>query len=157
MGLLFCLCLALSFIEYNLLPPLAIPGVKLGLSNVPIMYAVLFEGASSSVILGVLKSIFVLLTRGGVAGALSFSGGMLSIFGMLLGKRAFEGKGLIALSSVGGLLHSTGQILCAMAILSSGRLIYLAPAIIAFGGVFGAITGAVFKALLPYINNIKKT
>ena len=72
MGLLFALSVVLSFLEGTLTPLLGLPpGVKLGLANVVVMYALFFLGRGSAFTLVLLKSFFVLLTRGAMAGALS--------------------------------------------------------------------------------------
>ena len=80
MGLLFALSVVLSFLEGTLTPLLGLPpGVKLGLANVVVMYALFFLGRGSAFTLVLLKSFFVLLTRGAMAGALSLGGGLLSL------------------------------------------------------------------------------
>ena len=77
MGLLFALAMALSFLE-SLLPalPMLPPGIRLGLSNIVTMYALFVLGPVSGYTIAVLKSLFVLLTRGAVAAAMSASGGI---------------------------------------------------------------------------------
>ena len=85
MGLLFALAMALSFLE-SLLPalPMLPPGIRLGLSNIVTMYALFALGPVSGYTIAVLKSLFVLLTRGAVAAAMSASGGIASVTVMLL-------------------------------------------------------------------------
>ena len=85
MGLLFALAMALSFLE-SLLPalPMLPPGIRLGLSNIVTMYALFVLGPVSGYTIAVLKSLFVLLTRGAVAAAMSASGGIASVTVMLL-------------------------------------------------------------------------
>ena len=43
-GLLFALAMALSFIEGTLVIPGLLPGMKLGLANIVVMYALFFMG-----------------------------------------------------------------------------------------------------------------
>mgnify|MGYP000891538714 CR=1 FL=1 len=78
-GMLFALSMALAFLE-GLLPTVAFlpPGVKLGLSNIITMYALFCVGEKRALLIALLISIFVLLTRCTVAGILSLSGGILS-------------------------------------------------------------------------------
>ena len=85
MGLLFALAMALSFLE-SLLPalPMLPPGIRLGLSNIITMYALFVLGPASGYTIAVLKSLFVLLTRGAVAAAMSAAGGIVSVTVMLL-------------------------------------------------------------------------
>ena len=85
MGLLFALAMALSFLE-SLLPalPMLPPGIRLGRSNIVSVYALVVQGPVSGYTIAVLKSLFVLLTRGAVAAAMSASGGIASVTVMLL-------------------------------------------------------------------------
>ena len=84
-ALLAALALALSFLE-GLLPPLPMmpPGAKLGLSNLATMYAAGSLGLPSALFLAVFKGAFALVTRGGMAGLMSLSGGVVSTVVMWL-------------------------------------------------------------------------
>ena len=156
LGLLLALTLTLSFMEYNLLPPLPIEGVRLGLSNITVMYAVFYENVSDSFLLGALRSLFVFLTRGAVAGFLSFCGGVFSIFIMLLGKKAFGRGKIILISLCGGAFHSIGQLLGATMVLKSYRtVLYLSPIITVLGAIFGVCTAVILKIIIPKLKIIK--
>ena len=84
-GLLFALAMALSFIEGTLVIPGLLPGMKLGLANIVVMYALFFMGPKQALVLDVLKAFFVFLVSGWTAGFLSLCGGLLSLLGMWLG------------------------------------------------------------------------
>ena len=60
-GLLFALAMALSFIEGTLVIPGLAPGMKLGLANIVVMYALFFMGARQALYLDLLKALFVFL------------------------------------------------------------------------------------------------
>ncbi|MFR3602616.1 MAG: Gx transporter family protein [Faecalibacterium sp.] len=77
-GLLFALAMALSFIEGTLTIPGLLPGMKLGLANIVVMYALFFMGPRQALVLDVLKALFVFLVSGFTAGFLSLCGGLLS-------------------------------------------------------------------------------
>ena len=80
LGMLFALSMALSFLESMLTPFFGLmPAMKLGLSNIVVMYAVLFLNRRSALYLMLLKALFALLTRGVTAGFLSLCGGALSL------------------------------------------------------------------------------
>ena len=53
--------------------PGMLPGIRLGLSNLVTMYCLFFLGKGAGYTMAVMKSLFVLLTRGFVAGLLSLS------------------------------------------------------------------------------------
>ena len=77
-GMLFALAIALSFLESAITPLLGLmPAMKLGLSNLVVMYALLFLNTRTAAELVLLKALFALLTRGPTAGFLSLCGGVL--------------------------------------------------------------------------------
>lgn len=74
-GMLFALAIALSWLESMVSPLLGLmPAIKLGLSNIVVMYALLFLRTRTAVLLVVLKALFAFLTRGVTAGFLSLCG-----------------------------------------------------------------------------------
>ena len=78
-GLLFALAMALSFVEGTLVLPGLLPGMKLGLANIVVMYALFFMGPKQALVLDLLKALCVFLVSGWPAGCLSLCGGLLSL------------------------------------------------------------------------------
>ena len=92
-GMLFALAIALSYLESLVSPLLGLmPAIKLGLSNIVVMYALLFLRTRTALLLVVLKALFAFLTRGATAGFLSLCGGALSL-GVMLGLLQLPGSG----------------------------------------------------------------
>ena len=133
-GLLFALAMALSFIEGTLVIPGLAPGMKLGLANIVVMYALFFMGARQALYLDLLKALFVFLVSGWTAGFLSLCGGLLSLLVMwvLYYKLPFRPTWFI-LSVCGALSHNIGQLLGAGLILSSAMSLYYAPVMLVLG------------------------
>ena len=156
MGLLFALAMALSFLE-SLLPalPMLPPGIRLGLSNIITMYALFVLGPVSGYTIAVLKSLFVLFTRGAVAAAMSAAGGIVSVTAMLLLSR-LPGvkKQYLLLSIFGGAAHNLGQLVAARFIISNPYVWYYLPVLLVAGIVMGAITGMALRVILPYLNRL---
>ena len=111
LGVLFALAMALSFMESALTPLLGLlPAMKLGLSNVVVMFALLFLPRRQALLLAVLKAVFALLTRGVTAGFLSLCGGGASfaVLCLLLAwPRPVTG---FIFSVCGALAHNIGQL-----------------------------------------------
>ena len=151
MGLLFALAMALSFLE-SLLPalPMLPPGIRLGLSNIVTMYALFVLGPVSGYTIAVLKSLFVLLTRGAVAAAMSASGGIASVTVMLLLIR----RQYLLLSVFGGAAHNVGQLIAARFIISNQYVWYYLPVLLAAGLLMGAITGMALRVVMPYLDRL---
>ena len=88
LGVLFALAAVLSLFEGALAGAMGLPpGVKPGLANTVVMFALLFLGLPPAACLAVLKALLALLTRGAVAGALSLCGGLFSVGVMWLLRR----------------------------------------------------------------------
>ena len=148
LGMLFALSMALSFLESMLTPFFGLmPAMKLGLSNIVVMYAVLFLNRRSALYLVLLKALFALLTRGVTAGFLSLCGGALSlaVFCLLLAL-PFTITGYI-FSVSGALAHNCGQLLGAAALLSDKMAIGAGCSLIAGIGPGIGEGNAVAKAL----------
>lgn len=154
-GMLFALSMALSFFESTLTPLLGLmPAMKLGLSNIVVMYAVLFLRKRSALCLVVLKAAFALLTRGVTAGFLSLCGGTLSfvIFCLLLAL-PFPVTGYI-FSVSGALAHNIGQLMGAAVLLSSALSLTYAPILLIVGLIVGSLTYLVSHALFPAMERV---
>lgn len=156
MGLLFALAMALSFLE-SLLPalPMLPPGIRLGLSNIVTMYALFVLGPVSGYTIAILKALFVLLTRGAVAAAMSAAGGVFSVTVMLL-LSLLPGikEQYLLLSVFGGAAHNIGQLVMARFIINNQYVWYYFPVLLAAGLLMGAITGMALRVVLPYLNRL---
>lgn len=159
MGLMLAVIMALSFVEHMLPPlPLLPPNVKLGLSNIVTMYCVFFLGAREAFTLAVLKSGFVLLTRGPVAGLLSVTGGLLAVATVALLIFCFRDKlSYIVASIAGAVMHNVGQIVAVSVIMGTNMIFYYLPVLIVSGVIMGIVTGTMLKLLLPVFDSTYKT
>lgn len=148
-GMLFALALTLSFAESLITPLLGLaPGVKLGLANIVVMYALLFLNRRQALLLVVLKAGFALLTRGAVSAALSMSGGLLSLGVMVLLLR-FAKPTRLVLSASGAIAHNLGQLAAASVLLGSGLALAYAPVLLISGLVMGWLTSLSLSAVIP--------
>lgn len=113
-GLITALALVLSWAE-SLLPPLGAPGVKLGLPNLAIVFALYRLGWKDACVISLVRVVLVALLFGnGAALAYSIAGAALSL--SLMGVLKRTGKfSPVGVSVAGGVAHNAGQILVAMA------------------------------------------
>ena len=157
-GLMLAMAIAVSWLEHTLpQPPFLPPNIRLGLSNIIVMYCFFFMGRKSAALLNVLKAVFVLLTRGPFAGAMSFCGGMAAILAMLLLTLMF-GTGLTytAAGICGALAHNLGQLAAASAIVRTNIFLAYLPGLLLAGAVTGAVTGILLKAAIPLLSRIQR-
>lgn len=149
-GLLFALAIVLSIVESMVAPLLGLPPfVKIGLANIVVMYALFVMGLRQALFLAILKALFVLLTRGVVAGWLSLCGGLTSLLVMWLLHRLFKKKVTYFILSVCGALgHNVGQLVAASFVLGDVLAMAYAPILLIFGLVMGFVTSSGLTALL---------
>ena len=151
-GLLLAMAVALSALENALPGFVTVPGVKLGLSKIVTMYAVFFMGAPYALVLAVLKSGFVLLTRGATASMLSVAGGLFSVGMMLLANRLKASETMTSI--VGAISHNFAQLLVAWSFLRSIAVLYYAPVLLLSGIVMGLLTALLLRTVLPALRRI---
>ena len=145
-GMLFALAIALSYLESLVSPLLGLmPAIKLGLSNIVVMYALLFLRTRTALLLVVLKALFAFLTRGATAGFLSLCGGALSLAVMLVLLHLPVSSYIFCACSA--LAHNLGQLAGAAVILSSRMALAYAPILLAAGLLVGGISCTLAKAL----------
>lgn len=150
LAILCALAVVVSIFE-SLLPELIFlpPGFKLGLSNIVTMFASCTVGVLSSVIVTLVKSIFVGITRGVMAFFMSVGGGVLSALTTgLLYKYGLKKLGFIGISIIGALVHNMVQVLIA-SFITSEILLYYIPILILFAIITGSLTGVVLKIIMP--------
>ena len=153
LGILSAQALALSFLE-NLLPamPFLPPGVKLGLSNIVTMFTAGAMGFGSAFAVTLIKSLFVLLTRGVTAFFMSLGGGLLSTAAMCLIIRFAKNRfGYIGVAVVSAICHNLGQLAVSIIVTKTTAFVYYTPVLLLSGIVMGVITGAVLKAVMPLL------
>ena len=121
------LAMALSFLESQIPPLVAIPGVKLGLANVAVIFALYRFGAREAAAVSALRVFLVGLLFGSFVSTLySIAGAILSFVVMLLLRR-FKIFSEVGVSVAGGVCHNIGQIAVACVLLETNVILYYLP------------------------------
>lgn len=155
-AILFAVALVLSIVE-SLIPsiPIPVPGIKFGLANIVVMYSLFFLGKSTAFTIVILKALFAVITRGAVAGFLSFTGGMFSILIMIILLFIFKDKiSYLILSIFGAVFHNIGQFTAISVIYIGMNLWFYLPALLIFGIVAGLVTSILLKFILPALKEL---
>ncbi len=150
-AMLFAVAIVLSIVE-NSLPPIVVtvPGVKFGLSNIAVMYALFFLGKKQAFAIAVLKSFFVFITRGAVAAFLSFFGGLLSLIIMIILMVVFKDKiSYLVMSIFGAVFHNIGQFIAISFILVSVYIWAYLPILLISGVIAGIATATLLRFIFP--------
>ncbi|MCR5396503.1 MAG: Gx transporter family protein [Lachnospiraceae bacterium] len=152
-GLCIALAFVLSYVE-SLFPTfIAVPGVKLGLTNLVVLIALVKIGKKDAFFINMIRILLVGFTFGTAFSLLySFAGGILSFLVMMLfyGKNQFS---VIGVSVAGGVAHNVGQILVAMMVLESKALVYYLPVLILSGTLAGVVVGILCGEVVKRLPN----
>lgn len=155
-SMVFAAALVLAIVESILPPvPIPIPGVKFGLSNIAVMFALFFLGKKQAYTIGILKAFFVFITRGAIASMLSLAGGLLSITVMIMLMIIFKDKiTYMVLSIFGGVSHNVGQFIVITIIYAGMNMWAYLPVLLISGLVAGIVTSMLLKFVMPAFKNM---
>lgn len=159
-ALLCAAAVVLSMLESALpVPIFFLPGCRLGLANLAVIVAIPIVGSGGAVSVCVVKSLFILVARGVMAGFMSFCGGAVSLAVMLL---LFYIKqfGYVGVSIASAAAHNTAQLAAAALIMWDIRVfsflwLYLLLSIAA-GTVTGFVAGVCVPPLCKVLNTLDR-
>lgn len=151
-GVLLALACGFSYLESIIHLPLPL-GAKPGLASVVIMFSILRLDLKTTLSLTLLKSVFVLSIRGFTAFLLSLSGGLLSLFIMLI-LFSFTRSSIVLTSVFGAVSHNIGQLLMVGAFYCQSffPVLAYAPIMTVTGCITGAFTGSLIGLTLKALD-----
>ncbi len=155
-GLLLAMMLVLGWVEHLIPVNAAIPGIKLGLSNGVLIFAVYMLDIPTAFILMVLKVLLSCAFLGSPASVMiyGFAGGVLSLTAMALLSRV-KGMHPVTVSMVGGAMHNVGQVGMAMIMLGTPNLVYYMAVLMAVGLCCGLLTGVCADRVMKHMKHMK--
>lgn len=155
-GVLIALALVLSYLESLVPLSFAVPGIKMGLPNIVIVFALYSLGFKDAAIISLLRVVLVSILFGNVMSmAYSLAGAVLSLLVMLLLYKS--GKfGTAGVSVAGAVAHNAGQILTAMLLLETAQISYYLPVLCISGTVAGICIGLISAILIKRIRPKKQ-
>ena len=143
LALAIALAMILSFVESQIPAFVAIPGVKIGLANIAVVFVLYKLGWKEAVLISLVRVVMVSMLFGTLVSLFySVAGAVLSLTGMVLLKKT----GLfstVAVSVTGGVLHNVCQILMACLLLETNVIVYYLPFLILSGVIAGVVIGVV--------------
>lgn len=145
-SLISAAAIVLGYVETLVPLVVPIPGVKIGLSNLAVVFAIYRLGTKNSIYVTALKIIVTALLFSGM-GSLPYSilGGFLSFFTMTFSRKFFSVK---SVSAIGGIFHTIGQLIAAAVVLKSSAVLWYLPYLLTGGAVTGLLIGTVCEKLL---------
>lgn len=155
LGLSITLAMILSFVESQIPVFTTIPGMKVGLPNLVMVFLLYRVGWKETVIVSLIRAFLVALLFGNLQSLIfSIAGAVLSLTGMILLKKT----GLfssIAVSVTGGVLHNVGQIIAACLWTGTAQIAYYLPVLLVSGVCAGIAIGLIAGFLLKRLENVR--
>lgn len=146
-----CLAMLLSFVESRIPPLTAIPGIKMGLANIAVMFTLYKLGTREAMAVSAVRVVLIALLFGSAVSFLySLAGAVLSFAVMLLMRRLrlFSEVGV---SVAGGVCHNIGQIVMACILLETNVIVYYLPFLLLSGTISGVLIGITSALLIKRI------
>lgn len=152
LAMLLALSVVLSLIESLIPISGAIPGLKLGIANTVVVFAIIMYSFKDALVISITRIFLVGLLRTGLFNItffFSLGGALLSIIMMFM---AYKTKkfSTIGISIIGAISHNIGQIIVAIFMLNTINLIYYLPFLLLFSIPSGIIVGLTVKGVLNY-------
>lgn len=153
-GLLIALAFLLSYIESLLPLPMIVPGMKVGLANIVIIFTLYILGLKEAIVLSVFRLILVAFTFGNLYSMLySLAGAILSLLIMILLKKT-KGFSTIGVSIAGAVMHNIGQIFVAMVVIDTVNILYILPILSITAIIAGCVIGILAAILIKRIGKM---
>lgn len=149
-ALLLAAAIILSYVE-SLIPwNFSVPGIKLGLANIAIVFALYRLGNVEGAVISLLRVIIMALLFGTFLSFIyAVSGAVLSYAVMLLLKKLRFSVPTVSI--VGAVSHNIAQIIAAAVILTFKEIIFYLPVLLVAGILAGAVIGILSTVLVKRI------
>lgn len=149
LGLFSALAIIFGYVE--LLIPTGIPGVKLGLANLAVLFVLMRYSWREAALISAVRIVVIgFLFTNTFSILYSLAGAALSLLVMVLLKRSPRFS-VFGVSMAGGIAHNVGQLLIAMAIVENFSLVYYAPVLLISGVLTGFLIGALTTEVLKRV------
>lgn len=157
LALLTAAALVIFVAEAQIPPIIAVPGVKLGLSNIIVLLTMYIYGRREGAVVLGLKIVLGSIFSGQLMSFFySAAGGLLCLGVMSLLKGILTEKQIWATSAFGAAAHNIGQLIVAIAILGTEKLVWYLPVLLASGIITGLFTGLCAQITLPRLRRAMK-
>lgn len=156
LGMITSVALVLAYLE-AILPPIstAIPGIKMGLPNLAIIFVLYRFGFKEAATVSALRLFIVALLFGNVMTlAYSTAGAVLSLALMGILKKT-DKFSTVGVSVIGAVMHNLGQILVAIFLFETVQLGYYMIVLSVTGSIAGVLIGIGANLLLNRTKSLK--
>ena len=155
LGLTIALAMIMSYIEALVPLSFAVPGIKMGLANIVIIFVLYKIGTKEAILVSLIRVILVsLLFSNVMAMAYSIAGAVLSLSVMWLLKKT-DKFSFVGVSIAGGIMHNVGQIIMAVILLGTQQIALYLPVLMITGTATGVVIGIVSGLVINRFKTIR--
>ncbi|HET6498858.1 MAG TPA: Gx transporter family protein [Coriobacteriia bacterium] len=159
-AVLLAIAVVIGYAESVLLPPLPVPGIRLGLANVAVIVALATIGVSAAVTVSIGRVVLVALATGTLGGpvfALSLAGAFASLLAMESLRRAGGRFSVVGWSVAGSAAHVTAQVAVCAVIIESAAVLALLPVALGVSIPLGLGIGHAASLLVSRVGGMSVT
>ena len=152
LGLFSAVAIILGYVE-SLIPVFAgIPGIKLGLANLAVLFILDRYSAKEAALVSVVRILVIGFMFGNLFSILySLAGAALSLTVMTLMKKK-SGFSILGISVAGGVSHNIGQLIIAMLIVNNASVFVYTPALLVAGVAAGVVIGGLTNEIIKRVH-----
>ena len=151
MAFIIAFAMILSFVESRIPAFVAIPGVKVGLANIAVIFTLYKLGVKQAITVSIIRVLLIAMLFGSAVSLIySISGAVLSLLTMILLKKLTP-LSEVAVSVTGGIMHNVGQIAAASFMLSTNVVVYYLPFLLVSGKIAGIVVGIASAILIKRV------
>ena len=144
--------LILSFVESRIPAFVAIPGVKVGLANIAVIFTLYKFGIKEAISVSLVRVLLVSMLFGTpISMIYSISGAVLSLLVMFILKKLTSASEVVV-SVSGGVMHNVGQIGAASVMLGTNVVTYYLPFLLLSGTIAGIVVGVASALLIKKVD-----
>lgn len=153
-GMYLALSLICSYIESFITLPFVTPGIKLGLTNIIIVFIIYTQGIRVATLVSVIRVLLVSSLFGnGFTIIYSIAGACVALVAMLLAKKV-DCFSVVGVSIIGALGHNVGQLVVAMVLLNTTSVVYYFIVLLLSALITGTIIGVLVKQIIGRVKYI---
>lgn len=155
LSILSALSLIIFVLESQIPPLVPVAGVKLGLANVVTLYTKVTIGTKAAFVVLIVK-VFLgnLFTGSAVSFFYSLLGGLLCFLAEMIMFKIVSQKQMWAVSVTGAIFHNIGQIIAALILMGTGKIVWYLTILIPVGILTGTFTGITATYTLKATDNL---
>ena len=151
LSVIVALAMVLSFLESRIPAFVAIPGIKVGLANIAVIFTVYKLGAREGVLISIIRVLLVSILFGSTVSLwYSLAGAILSLIVTILLKK-YTKLAVVTVSVAGGVSHNIAQIGVACLLLETNIIVYYLPFLLLSGTVAGIAVGVASALLIKRV------